>query len=133
MPTHSRSFRLLAPLTAALLLPFAAAAASPGRNVPVPRPDLADAAAGSYFGDVISDARGSSHSDVRIVVAKVGPNRVRVTSDYPRLPAFTISLTRAMSTIQNAGTGAVFLLDLSKTPHSLMVTVADASWSGAKE
>ena len=133
MPTRSGPLTLLAPLAAALLLPASATAAPPGRNVPVPRPDFADTAAGSYFGDVISDARGSSRSNVRIMVAKVGPNRVRVTSDYPRLPAFTVSLTRAMSTIQNADGGAVFLLDLSKTPHSLMVTVADASWSGARE
>ena len=99
-----------------------------------PRPDLADLAQGSYFGDVISDARGSSRSDVRVTVAKVGPNRVRVTADYARLPAFTTALTRAMSTIQSTGPGGqVFLLDLSKTPTSLDVTVDDASWSGRKE
>jgi hypothetical protein len=131
MPLSLRSW--VAPLAAALLLPAAATAAAPGRTAPVPRPDLADAAQGSYFGDVISDARGSSRSNVRINVAKIGPNKVRVTSHYPRLPAFTASLTRAMSTIQNASGGEVFLLDLSKNPHSLMVTVADASWSGAKE
>jgi hypothetical protein len=132
MPTRSRTYRLLAPLAAALLLP-AAAPAAPGRTAPVLRADLADAARGSYFGDVISDARGSSHADVRIDVARIGPNRVRVTSDYPRLPAFTVSLSRAMSTIQNASGPEVFLLDLSKTPHGLMVTVADASWAGTKQ
>jgi hypothetical protein len=133
MPMRLRSCRLLAPLAASLLIPAAAFAAPPARTAPVPRADLADTAQGSYFGDVISDARGSSRSDVRITVTKIGPNKVKVTSDYPRLPAFTASLTRAMSTIQNAGGPEVFLLDLSKTPHSLMVTVADASWSGAKE
>ena len=127
-----RSFRLLAPLAASLLLPVAAPAA-PGRSAPIPRADLADVAQGSYFGDVISDARGSSRSDVRISVAKIGPNKVRVTSDYPRLPAFTASLTRAMSTIQNISGAEVFLLDTSKSPPTLMVTVADASWSGTKE
>jgi hypothetical protein len=127
-----RSCRLLAPLAAALLLP-AAAPAAPGRTAPIPRPDLADVAQGRYFGDVISDARGASRSDVRIDVAKIGPNKVRVTSDYPRLPAFTTSLTRAMSTIQNAGGAEVFLLDTSKSPPSLMVTVADASWAGTKQ
>ena len=77
------------------------AAAPPAK----PKPDLADIAAGSYFGEVTSDARGSSHSDVRVTVARIGPNRVRVTADYARLPAFTAPLTRAMSTIQNAGPG----------------------------
>ncbi|HEX4739543.1 MAG TPA: hypothetical protein VH331_18495 [Allosphingosinicella sp.] len=125
--------RLLAPLAAALLLPAAVLAAPSGRTVPVPRHDLADTAQGNYFGDVISDARGSSRSGVRFTVTKIGPNKVRVTSDYARLPAFDTALTRAMSTIQNASGSEVFLLDLSKTPPTLMVTVADASWSGTKE
>jgi hypothetical protein len=133
MPIRRRTCRLLAPLAAALLLPAAALAAPPGRTAPVPRPDLADTAQGSYFGDVISDARGSSRSNVRFTVTKIGPNKIRVTSDYARLPEFTASLTRAMRTIQNASGPEVFLLDLSKTPPTLMVTVADASWSGQKE
>jgi hypothetical protein len=132
MPKRFRLIRLLVPLAAAFLLP-AAAPAAPGRAAPVPRHDLAEVAQGSYFGDVISDARGSSHSDVRITVTRVGPNKVRVTSDYPRLPPFTATLTRAMDTIQNAGGPAVFLLDPTRAPPALMVSVADASWSGAKE
>jgi hypothetical protein len=107
-----------------------AGAAAPAK----PKPDLADIAQGTYFGDVISDARGSSRSDVRLTVTKVGPNRVRIRSDYSRLPTFDAPLTRAMSTIQNRGPGLeVFLLDLSKAPPSLDVTVDDASWSGRKE
>lgn len=97
------------------------------------RQDLADVAQGSYFGDVISDARGSSRSDVRITVAKIGPNRVRISADYPRLRTFEASLTRAMDTIQNRGGDEVFLLDLSRSPHSLHVTVDDASWAGARQ
>jgi hypothetical protein len=97
-----------------------------------PRPDLADTAAGVYDGDVISDARGSSRSNVRVTVVKTGPNMVRVTASYPRLPPFSARLTRAMNTVQNAGGSEVFLLDLSKRPYGLDVTVDDASWSGAK-
>jgi hypothetical protein len=100
---------------------------------PPPKPDLADVAAGTYAGDVISDARGSSQSGVTITVTKVGPNMVEVSSDYPRLPTFRVRLTRAMNTIQKAGPGnEVFLLDLSKRPPGLDVTVDDASWSGGK-
>ena len=101
-----------------------------------PAPDLADMAAGVYLGDVMSDARGSSQSDVTISVDKTGPNTVRVTSDYERLPEFTTRLTQAMQTIQNSGTTPqlqVFLLDLSKNPRTLMVTVDDASWAGRKQ
>jgi len=129
MRRHFRHF-----LASALLLALAAPGGLAVHAAPkaAARADLADSAAGSYFGDVISDARGSSRSDVRLTVTKVGPNKVRVTSDYARLPAFTATLTRAMQTIQGNGS-EVFLLDLSKSPVSLDVTVDDASWSGRKE
>ena len=131
---------MLAQLLRSSLLVIALAAvpldAKPARRAQV---DLADTAAGLYHGDVISDARGSSRSDVTISVDKVGPNTVRVTSDYERLPEFTTRLTRAMQTIQNTGQNTdstpqlqVFLLDLSKRPRTLMVTVDDASWAGTR-
>lgn len=121
----------LTPLAAAMAiggLLAGSALAQPAK----PKPDLADVAQGMYHGDVISDARGSSQSGVMITVTKTGPNTVRVTSDYARLPAFTAKLTRAMHTIQNASGSEVFLLDTSKSPPGLDVTVDDASWSGAK-
>lgn len=106
-------------------------AAAPPAPVAV-KPDLADIAAGTYTGDVISDARGSSQSDVTITVTKVGPNQVEISSDYARLPRFTTRLTRALNTIQQSSGNNVFLLDLSKRPAGLDITVDDASWSGAK-
>jgi hypothetical protein len=97
-----------------------------------PKPDLADIAAGIYDGDLISDARGSSQTGVRLTVVKVGPNTISVTSSYPRLPLFSAKLTRAMNTIQKVGGPGVFLLDLSKNPHGLDVAVDDASWAGVR-
>jgi hypothetical protein len=94
--------------------------------------DLADVSAGTYFGDVISESRGSSQSDVTITVAKTGPNTVRVSSSYPRLPTFSVHLTRAMQTIQQASGDNVFLIDQAKSPWSLDVTVDGASWSGTR-
>jgi hypothetical protein len=94
--------------------------------------DLADLAAGTYYGNVISDARGSGRSNVRLFVVKTGPNTVRVTSSYSRLPAFSAELTRAMDTIQKADGPGVFLLNLAKQPLGLDVTVDDASWSGVR-
>lgn len=120
--------RLVAPIAAALLLATAASTKPASR----PKADLADTAKGEYQGDVISDARGSSHSDVEIVVAKTGPNTISVTSDYPRIPARTFKLSRAMQTIQNVGGTEVFLLDLAKSPHKLDLTIDDASWSGER-
>lgn len=105
-----------------------------GAPAPATRPaDLADQVAGNYRGDVISDARGSSRSEVRIIVTKIGPNRVRIASDYPRLPSFEAALGRYMSSIQNVGGDQVFLYDTGKTPPSLDITVDDASWSGTRE
>ena len=117
------------------LFPLLVAAATLSAAAPVaPKPELADRAAGTYFGDVISDARGSSRSDVRVTVTKIGPNQVRISADYARLPGFTARLERVMNTIQKSGPGTeVFLLDLSKRPVGLDLTVDDASWSGHKE
>lgn len=132
MPKYVIAAALLASpfLSPVLPLPSAPAAAAQADRV---GRDLADIAQGRYFGAVVSDARGSSQSDVRITVTKIGPNRVRISADYPRLPAFEAALTRAMETIQNRGGDALFLLDLSKHPNALSVTVDDASWAGERE
>ena len=131
----------LALLAAATVMTMTAVPAGAGPRPappPTPRPDLADIAAGSYYGNVVSDARGSGQSDVTITVTKTGPNTVSIASSYPRLPTFTTRLTRAMQTIQQTGTQpggkwVVFLLDLSKTPHHLDITDDDASWGGDKQ
>jgi hypothetical protein len=95
---------------------------------------LAVAVAGTYHGDIISDARGSSRSDVMITVARVGPGVVSVTCACTRIPARTVRLTQVMQTIQNAGgaSGEVFLYDQTKSPPSLMLTIDDAAWSGVR-
>ncbi len=111
----------------------AAAAKPPARSSSARPLDLADQVAGRYFGSVISDARGSSRSDVRITIAKIGPNKVRISSDYARLPSFEAALSRYLQTIQNVGGDQVVLIDLSKSPVSLDLTVDDASWSGTRE
>ena len=96
------------------------------------KPDLADAVAGSYVGDVISDSKGSSHSDVTLTVTRTGPNTVQVTSNYARLPVITVPLTTAMSTIQQARGDSVFLYDRAK--KSLDVSFNnEVSWSGARQ
>jgi len=41
--------------------------------------DLAELAAGVYYGDVVSDAKGGSRSDVTVTVTQVGPRKVRIT------------------------------------------------------
>jgi hypothetical protein len=118
---------------AAILLPLVPSAAAAPPKATVAKTDLANQVEGTYSGDVISDSRGSSRSDVSITVTKVGPNRIHVTSDYSRLPAFEANLVRYMQSIQNTGGEQVFLVDTAKKPPSLDITVDEASWSGRKE
>ena len=117
---------------AALLAPWtlrAAAADEPRR-----KPDLGDAAEGTYEGDVISDSKGSSRSGVTVTVTRIGKNLVRVTSDYPRLPVVEVPLTLAMGKVLQARGDSVFLLDPAKSPPSLDVTFnGEVSWSGTRQ
>lgn len=116
-------------LAAALLLPAVAAQAETKPAAPR-KLDLADRVAGTYQGDVISDARGSSKSGVTITVTRTGLNKVEIQSSYPRIPTVTIPLEKAMDAILAASGPYVFLLDTVRSPDRLDLTIDDASWSG---
>ncbi|MDB5423702.1 MAG: putative secreted protein [Phenylobacterium sp.] len=110
----------------AALLATGAAGAAPER-----KPDLADAAQGTYAGDVISDSQGSSKSGVTLTVTRVGPNTVSITSDYRRLPVVTVPLTQAMGKILQRSGDSVFLLD--RAANKLDVSFNnEVSWSGVR-
>ena len=129
-----RKFLLVAAAFGGVALAWQPLSAKPAKPVPQrPIVDLATTVEGTYHGEVISDARGSSQSDVTVTVKRVAPNTVSVSSDYPRLPTFSVKLTRALQTIQQANGDTVFLVDQSKSPWSLDVTVDDASWTGIKQ
>jgi hypothetical protein len=108
----------------------------PARSADEPaqrKPDLGDAAEGTYGGDVISDSKGSSQSGVTLTVTRIGKNLVRVTSDYPRLPVVEVPLTSAMGKILQARGDTVFLLDRGKSPAHLDVSFHnEVSWSGER-
>lgn len=95
-------------------------------------PDLADQLAGTYHGEVISDARGSSRSDVAVTVTRTGKNVIRVTSDYARIPSVSIPLTKAMNSVIAATGPHVVVVNLDVDPNKLDLTIDDASWSGRK-
>lgn len=118
-------------VAAALLLPAAVHAETKPATA-AHKADLADRVAGTYKGDVISDARGSSRSDVTITVTRVGPNKVEIKSDYARIPTVTIPLEKAMDAILAASGPSVFLLDTVRSPDRLDLTIDDASWSGTR-
>jgi TIR domain-containing protein len=79
----------------------------------------ADLVVGTYVGDVIADSLGSSRSDVLVTIAKVDKWTVRVTSDYARLGAVDVALTRIGDKIMSAGGDATLVLDLERAPPIL--------------
>jgi hypothetical protein len=116
-------------------LPVAGPALAQSAGEPPKRkPDLGDVAEGHYFGDVISDSKGSSRNDVTLIVTRTGVNRVRITSDYPRLPVVEVSLQRALDKIVQSRGNTVFLYDWAKKPARLDVSFDnEVSWSGSKQ
>ena len=109
---------------------FAQSTAAPPKR----KPDLGDVAEGRYFGEVISDSKGSSHADVTLIVTRVGVNRVRITSDYPRLPVVEVGLQRALDKIVQSRGNTVFLYDWATKPARLDVSFDnEVSWSGSKQ
>jgi hypothetical protein len=115
-------------IAAALVCMAQAAAAAPP-----PRPDLADAIAGGYGGDVISDSQGSSREGVSLTLTRTGPDTVQITSDYPRLPTISVHLTRAMGKILNDGGDTPLVYDPDKAPPHLDVSFHnEVSWSGER-
>ena len=121
---------LMLAATLALSLPANAALAETPRGATAHKADLTDRVAGTYKGDIISDARGSSKNGVTITVMRTGPNRVEIRSSHARIPTVTIPLEKAMDAILAASGPHVFLLDTVRSPDRLDLTIDDASWSG---
>ena len=100
---------------------------------PKRKPDLADWVEGHYFGDVISDSRGSSQSGVSLTLTRIGKNQVQITSDYPRLPVVEVALTEAMQSIVQANGNTAFVINRSRDARRLDVSFNnEVSWSGNK-
>ena len=98
------------------------------------RVELADVASGVYYGEVTSDAKGSSRSDVTVTVTKLRPRRVRISSDYERLGTVDVELTRVGEGIQSVGGDTSFHLDLTNHPPALFYSPhGDVAYNGRKE
>jgi len=120
--------RLIALLVTVLAPLSLASAATPER-----KPDLADLVAGTYYGDIISDARGSSKSGVTITVTRVGKDRVTIACDCTRIPKVEIPIERAMDAILASSGPHVFLIENQRDPRRLSLTIDDASLSLEKQ
>jgi hypothetical protein len=99
-----------------ILTPYAAGAQTKEPKKPI---ELADLVVGTYYGEVVSDSKGSSQSDITVTITKVDKWTVQVTSDYPRLGTVNVKLTRIGNQILNASGDTVLLLDLEKHPPHL--------------
>jgi hypothetical protein len=120
-------------LTLAAALPAAALGQAPAAR-PERKPDLGDVAEGRYFGEVISDSKGSSRADVTLTLTRTGVNKVRITSDYPRLPVVEVTLQRALDKIVQSRGNTAFVYDWAKKPAHLDVSFDnEVSWSGVKQ
>jgi hypothetical protein len=120
---------LIGGLVLASLLSQMALAAEPA----VRRPDLGDAAAGTYAGNVTSDTQGPTRQGVTLSVTRIGKNLVEITSDYPRLPTVDVHLSRASGKILNAGGATTVFLDPAASPPQLDVTFNnEVSWAGTR-
>ncbi len=83
--------------------------------------ELADLVIGNYHGDVIADSKGSSRSDIAVTVAKIDRLKVRVASDYQRMGTVEIALTRTGNQIINADGDTTFMVDLDRSPPTLVL------------
>ncbi len=94
----------------------------PGKAPRTSRAGLAALVSGDYLGDVIADSKGSSRSDIRVTVTKVGANKVRVASPYVRIGTVDIEVTRVGNQILNAGGDTPFIVDLDAKPPTLSLS-----------
>ena len=126
--------RLSRQLALIAVLPFAPRAFGQAPASAQRKPDLGDVAEGRYAGDVISDSKGSSHDGVTFTLTRVGANRVRITSDYSRLPVVEVTRTRAIDKIVPGRGNTAFVYDWAKKPARLDVSFNnEVSWSGTKQ
>jgi len=81
--------------------------------------DIAATIAGLYVGEVISDSKGSSRSNVTVRVDRVGAHTVHVSSTYARIAAMNIALTQVDKQVLADGGDTPFIVDLSTEPPTL--------------
>ena len=111
-----------------------ASAPSGRKNLPNTNTEPADLVVGSYYGDVISDSKGSSRSDVTLTITKLDKRTIRVTSDYPRLGTVDVALTRIGSKILSVSGNTILTFDLEQHPPRLEYNPnGEVAYAGSKQ
>lgn len=128
---------------ASVALPSPAAAqtqASPAdktKQPPKRKPDLGDAAEGTFVGQIISDSRGSSSAagtQVVVTIRRTGVNRIEVTTDNPLLRGGLYQLESAMGRILARATKSNLLIDPTRQPANLDYSPDEVlSFSGVRQ
>jgi hypothetical protein len=108
------------PATPALQSAGTASATAEQPQAPAPGiPDLAELIAGTYVGNISSDSKGSSRSDIVITVTRLDRLRVRITSDYHRIGTTDVTLTRIGEKIFAADGDSVLIAEYASNPPNL--------------
>jgi hypothetical protein len=106
---------------------------SAGQAPDVNRGELADLVVGTYLGNISSDSKGSSRSDVFVTVTRLDRTKVRVTSDNARIGTFEVDLTRIGDNLFNVGGDSILIAYTSKNPPELVLTArGEVSYGGTK-
>ena len=106
---------------------------SAGQASDVNTGELADLVVGTYFGNIGSDSKGSSRSDVFVTVTRLDRTKVRVTSNNARIGTFEVDLTRIGDNLFNVGGDSIFTAYVSKNPPELVLTArGEVSYRGTK-
>lgn len=94
---------------------------------------LADLIAGTYLGNINSDAKGSSRSDVIVTVTRIDRTTVRVSSDNQRIGTFEVALTKVGTDVFNVGGESTLIAHTQKNPPELaLVARGEVSYVGTK-
>ena len=110
-----------------------AAPASATKEAGVEGGELADLVAGTYLGNISSDSKGNSRSDVFVNVTRLDRTKVRVTSDNARIGTFEVDLTRIGDNLFNVGGDSTFIAYTSKNPPEVVLTArGEVSYGGTK-
>jgi hypothetical protein len=110
-----------------------ARSASTGNALDAEIGDPADLVVGSYLGNISSDAKGSSRSDVVVTVTRLDRTKVRVTSDNARIGTFEVDLNRIGDNFFNVGGDSTFIAYTAKNPPQLVLTArGEVSYGGIK-
>ena len=101
---------------------------------PGPAAELAVLVAGTFYGDVISDSKGSSRSGISVTIERIDGETVRVASDDRRIGMIEVALARSGNKIVNSGGDTPFLVDLDGNPLTLAVDPrGEIAYRGTKQ